>query len=192
MALTPLPREENPWEIISTETCMDTPWVSVELHQVKNPAGKPGIYGVTRFKNLAIGILPIDEEGNTYLVGQFRFPMNDYTWEIPEGGGPYDLDPLESAKRELKEETGLVASDWVLIQRMQLSNSATNEEAYIFLARGLTQGESEPEENERLHVLRVPFEEVYARVKSAEITDSLTVAAVLNYRLIQLEGSLKQ
>lgn len=191
MVLEPLPSEENPWEILSTQTCLDTPWVSVELHQVKNPAGNPGIYGVTRFKNLAIGVLPIDADGYTYLVGQFRFPMNAYTWEIPEGGGPYDLDPLESAKRELKEETGLEASDWALIQRMQLSNSATNEEAYIFLARGLTQGQSAPEENERLHIHRLPFEELYQRVRSSEITDSLTVAAVLNYRLMQLEGSLK-
>lgn len=190
MALTPLPDENNPWKVIHTEKKLETPWVTVKLHQVINPAGNPGIYGVTEFKNLAIGILPIDEKGNTYIVGQYRFPLNSYTWEIPEGGGPINQDPLESAKRELKEETGIEAQDWQLIQSLQLSNSATDEIAYVFLARELSYGESDPEENEKLTIRKIPFEELYQRVRSAEITDSLTVAAVLKYRLMQMEGSL--
>ncbi|MBI1221452.1 MAG: NUDIX domain-containing protein [Bacteroidetes bacterium] len=190
MPLPLLPVQENPWKSNRKEIKLDTPWIQVELHEVTNPAGNPGIYGVTRFKNLAIGVLPLDEEGNTYLVGQYRFPIDTYTWEIPEGGGSYEVDPLESAKRELKEETGIEAASWQLIQKMQLSNSATNEEAYIFLARDLTFGESAPEENESLEIRKISMEELIERVNSSEITDSLTVAAVLRYRVMQLEGSL--
>lgn len=190
MPLTPLPGEENPWKIIDTEIKLDTPWVRCKLHQVINPSGSTGIYGVTEFKNLAIGILPIDEEGNTYIVGQYRFPLAAYSWEIPEGGGPLHVDPLDSAKRELKEETGIEASRWQLIQTLQLSNSATDEVAYLFLAQGLIHGESHPEEDEQLTLRKIPFAELYERVKTGEISDSLTVAAVLKYRLMQLEGSL--
>ncbi|MDX5320481.1 MAG: NUDIX hydrolase [Bacteroidota bacterium] len=190
MPLAPLPVRGNPWKSKKKEVKLNTPWIEVELHEVINPSGNPGIYGVTRFKNLAIGILPVDEDGNTYIVGQYRFPMDCYTWEIPEGGGPYGIDPLESAKRELKEETGIEAQRWDLIQTLQLSNSATNEEAYIFLARDLKYGESEPEENEDLEIRKISVAELYERVKSAEITDSLTVAAVLRYRIMELEGSL--
>lgn len=190
MPLTPLPSEENPWKILDTEVKLDTPWVRCKLHRVINPSGSEGIYGVTEFKNLAIGILPIDEDNNTYIVGQYRFPMQGYSWEIPEGGGPLHLDPLDSAKRELKEETGIEAASWELIQTLQVSNSATNEFAYIYLARELHHGISEPEENERLVLRKIPFAELYERVKSGEISDSLTVAAVLKYRLMQLEGSL--
>lgn len=190
MPLPPLPSENNPWKILGTEEKLDTPWVRVKLHRVINPSGSEGIYGVTEFKNLAIGILPIDEEGNTYIIGQYRFPIQAYSWEIPEGGGAVDVDPLDSAKRELKEETGIVAGNWQLIQTLQLSNSATNEIAYIYLARDLEYGESHPEEDEQLVLKKIPFEELYERVRSAEISDSLTVAAVLRYRLMQLEGSL--
>lgn len=190
MPLSPLESEENPWKILESETKLKTPWVEVTLHKVLNPAGKEGVYGVTSFKNLAIGILPIDEEENTYLVGQFRFPMDKYSWEIPEGGGPLHLPPLESAQRELKEETGIEADNWELIQQMELSNSATDEVAFIYLATGLHYGESAPEENEQIKVIKIPFAELYERVKSAEITDSLTVAAVLKYRILQLERSL--
>lgn len=190
MALTPLSSEESPWKVLESEVKLSTPWIDVTLHKVLNPAGKEGIYGVTSFKNLAIGILPIDEEDNTYLVGQYRFPMNKYSWEIPEGGGPIGISPLLSAQRELKEETGIEADNWELIQSMELSNSATDEVAHIFLATGLSYGESSPEENEQINLFKIPFAELYERVKSAEITDSLTVAAVLKYRIMQLDGSL--
>lgn len=190
MPLAPLPVRGNPWKSNKKVVKLNTPWIEVELHDMTNPSGNPGIYGITRFKNHAIGILPIDEEGNTYIVGQYRFPIDCYTWEIPEGGGPNDVEPLESAKRELKEETGIEAKDWQLIQRLQLSNSTTNELAYIFLARDLSYGENSPEDNEDLEIRKISVDELYERVKSAEITDSLTVAAVLRYKLMELEGSL--
>src|SRR5690606_11769102 len=124
------------------------PWISVTQYDVLNPAGKPGIYGVVSFKNKAIGVLPLDEHNNTWLVGQWRYPLKQYSWEIPEGGGPMGEDPLEAAKRELKEETGLVASSYTEIARMHTSNSVSDEEAILYIARNLVQSEAEPEESE--------------------------------------------
>src|ERR1700749_713022 len=115
--------EHNPWQITGEKDVYDNPWINLTEYQVLNPSGKPGIYGKGHFKNIAIGILPLDDELNTYLVGQFRFAPDEYSWEMPEGGGPLGIDPLASAKRELLEETGLVAGEWIEIQRMHLSNS---------------------------------------------------------------------
>src|ERR1700749_2172291 len=95
--------EENPWQIVSEKNVYDNPWINLTEYQVINPSGNPGIYGKVHFKNLAIGVLPLDEEMNTYLVGQYRFTLNQYSWEIPEGGGAAGEHPLDSAKRELLE-----------------------------------------------------------------------------------------
>jgi 8-oxo-dGTP pyrophosphatase MutT (NUDIX family) len=127
---------------------------------------------------------------NTYLVGQYRFPLDQYSWELPEGGGPFNATPLESAKRELLEETGLKASKWIEIQRMHLSNSVTDELCIIYLAQDLQQFEPEPEDTEQLIIKKVHFDEVYEMVCNGDITDSVTVAAVLKIRLMQLEGKL--
>ena len=182
--------EENPWQITAEKIVYDNPWIGLTEYQVINPSGNPGIYGKVRFKNFAIGVVPLDEEMNTYLVGQYRFPLDQYSWEIPEGGGPFAADPLESAKRELLEETGLKASRWTEIQRMHLSNSVTDELSIIYLAQDLQQFEPEPEDTEQLIVKKMPFDEVYRMVCDGEITDSVTVAAVLKIRLMQLEGQL--
>jgi ADP-ribose pyrophosphatase len=182
--------EENPWKITSEKTIYNNPWISVTEYQVINPSGNPGIYGKVHFKNLAIGVLPLDDEMNTYLVGQYRFVLNQYSWEMPEGGGPEGTDPLESAKRELLEETGLKATQWTEIQRIHLSNSVSDELGIIYLARGLAQFEAEPEDTEQLIVNKVPFAEVYRMVCDGSITDSVTVAAVLKVQLLLLENRL--
>jgi ADP-ribose pyrophosphatase len=127
---------------------------------------------------------------NIYLVVQYRFPLEQYSWEIPEGGGPFDVDPLDSAKRELLEETGLKASHWTEIQRMHLSNSVSDELSIIYLAQGLQQFEPEPEDTEQLIVKKVVFTEAYRMVCDGEIIDSVSVAAILKIRLMQLEGQL--
>ncbi|WP_394370713.1 NUDIX domain-containing protein [Mucilaginibacter segetis] len=181
---------ENPWQISSEKEIYDNPWINVTEYQVINPAGKPGIYGKLHYKNLAIGILPLDEDMNTYLVGQYRFVLDQYSWEMPEGGGPLRTDPLESAKRELLEETGLKAGEWTEIQRMHLSNSVSDELAIIYIARGLQQFDPEPEDTEQLIINKVPFIKAYEMVQNGEITDSLTVAAILKARLMQLENRL--
>ncbi|WP_183567854.1 NUDIX domain-containing protein [Mucilaginibacter sp. SP1R1] len=182
--------EKNPWKITSEKDVYNNPWIGVTEYQVINPSGNPGIYGKVHFKNMAIGVLPLDDELNTYLVGQYRFPIDHYSWEMPEGGGPEGTDPLESAKRELLEETGLKASKWTEIQRMHLSNSVSDELSIIYLARGLAQFEAEPEDTEQLIIKKVPFAEVYRMVCDGEITDSMTVVAVLRVQLLLSENRL--
>jgi len=143
------------------------------------------------FQNLAIGIIPIDADGFTYLVGQYRFPLEQYSWEIPEGGGKLGVPPLESAQRELLEETGLTAQNWTPLLDMDLSNSVSDEVAHIFLATGLTQGQAQPEETEDLAVKKLPIAEACEMVLRGEITDSLSVAGLLRVQLMLLKGELK-
>jgi 8-oxo-dGTP pyrophosphatase MutT (NUDIX family) len=182
--------EDNPWEITSEQNIYDNPWIGLTEYQVITPAGTPGIYGKVRFKNHAIGVLPLDDEMNTYLVGQFRFPINQYSWEMPEGGGPLGTEPLASGKRELMEETGLKANKWTEIQRIHLSNSVCDELSILYLAQKLEQFEPEPEDTEQITIKKIPFEEVYQMVCKGEITDSMTVAAVFKVKLMILENKL--
>ncbi len=182
--------EENPWQTISEKEVYDNPWINLTEYQVINPSGNQGIYGKVHFKNIAIGVIPLDAEMNTYLVGQYRFPLGQYSWEMPEGGGVLGVDPLDSAKRELLEETGLKAGKWTELLRMHLSNSVSDELGIIYLAQGLQQFEAEPEDTEQLIIKKMPFAEVYRMVCDAEITDSMTVAAVLKIRIMLLENKL--
>ncbi len=182
--------EDNPWQIVSEKIIYDNQWIGLTEYRVINPSGNPGIYGKVHFKGFAIGVIPLDDDMNTYLVGQYRFPLDQYSWELPEGGGAFNAEPIDSAKRELLEETGLKASRWTEIQRMHLSNSVTDELCIIYLARDLQQFEPEPEDTEQLIIKKVPFDEVYSMVCNGEITDSVTVAAVFKIRLMQLEGEL--
>ena len=183
--------EKNPWTIISASKVYDNQWIDVTEFKVLNPSGGPGIYGKVHFKNLAIGIIPLDDEMNTYLVGQYRFPLDQYSWEIPEGGCSLDIEPVEGAKRELLEETGLVASSWQIILDMHLSNSVTDEYAVIFLARGLEQRSPSPEETEQLEIKKLPFSEVFEMVEEGRITDSTSVAAILKLKIMIGDGRVR-
>jgi 8-oxo-dGTP pyrophosphatase MutT (NUDIX family) len=176
--------ENNPWKLIASKTAYENNWIEVQHQDVITPAGNPGIYGVIHFKNLAIGIIPLDENNNTWIVGQFRYPLKKYTWEIPEGGGKIGVDPIDSAKRELQEECGIIAHHWEKILEMDLSNSATDEKAILYVARNLEFTESEPEETEDLQVKKVPFETLFQMVMNGEITDAMTIAAVLKLKLL--------
>ena len=169
--------EKNPWQIISEKEVYDNKWINVTEYDVINPSGGKGIYGKIHFKNIAIGIVVLDDELNTYLVGQYRFATNEYSWEIPEGGGALDADPLESAKRELLEETGLVAKEWEPILKLHLSNSVSDEYSIIYLARQLEQHTAMPEETEQLIIKKIPFEEAWKMVEDGLITDAMSVAA---------------
>jgi len=175
---------KNPWKTISSKQIYESPWISLQVDEVINPAGQNSTYSITKFKKLAVGVLPIDTEGYTYLVGQWRYPFAKYTWEIPEGGGDFNDLPQESAARELKEETGISAKNWEKIVEMDMSNSATNEVAHIFLATNLNFGKSEPDDDEEIEVKKIHFDKLYTMVLKGEITDSLTVAAVLKYKLM--------
>lgn len=172
--------KKNPWTTLSSQNVYENPWIKVDEHQVINPAGGNGIYGTVHFKNKAIGIVAIDEQENTWLVGQWRYPLNEWSWEIPEGGGTFEANPLESAKRELKEETGLTATHWKQIVRTHLSNSVSDEEGFIFLAEGLTQGNRELEESEAdMKSWKLPLREAVQMVIEGKITDSLSVMGLL-------------
>jgi len=179
---------DNPWTILSERPIYDNKWIGVTEYDVINPGGGKGIYGKVHFKNIAIGVLPLDEELNTWLVGQYRFPLDQYSWEIPEGGGDPAVPPVASAQRELLEETGLVAKEWTPIIELHLSNSVSDEKAIIFLARQLEQREPEPEETEQLVVRKVPFAEAYRMVEQGIITDSMSVAAILKVKLMLNEA----
>jgi 8-oxo-dGTP pyrophosphatase MutT (NUDIX family) len=177
---------QNPWTTLSTEDIYENPWIKVEHHQVLNPAGGKGIYGKVHFKNKAIGIVALDHEQNTWLVGQHRYTLNEWSWEIPEGGGPLHVDVLESAKRELKEETGLEAEKWAMILRAHLSNSVSDEEGFVFLAEGLREGTQNLEATEAdMKLWKLPFKDAYQMVLDGKITDSLSVMGILKVALMQ-------
>jgi len=160
------------------------PWIQVTHREVITPAGSDGIYGVIHFKNKAVGVVPIDDEGNTWLVRQSRYPLQQFTWEIPEGGSPEGEDPLATAKRELQEEVGLQAEEWQLLQRMHLSNSVTDEEAFVYVARGITElGAVALEDSEDITSQKIPLQQAIAMVLNGEITDSLSVVALLRLAL---------
>jgi len=184
--------EKNPWQVLSEKEMYDNKWINVTEYDIINPGGGKGIYGKVHFKNLAIGIVVLDDELNTYLVGQYRFTLDEYSWEIPEGGGPLDTDPLESAKRELVEETGLVAQEWTPILNMHLSNSVSDEYAIIYLARQLEQHTAMPEETEQLIVKKLPFEEAWQMLEQGLITDAMSVAAIQKVKWLLLDKKLSR
>lgn len=173
----------NPWKTIDKNVVYDNAWIRVREDNVIRPDGSPGIYGIVHYKNKAIGILPIDDEGYIHLVGQYRYPLDLYSWEIPEGGCPEGEEPLEAAKRELVEETGLTADRWELLGTAHLSNSVSNEEAFWFLATGLKQGIAQPDGTEELATKRVHFSEALRMVADGEITDALSVLAINSYAI---------
>ncbi len=171
---------KNPWTTLSGEEKYDNAWINITEYQVLNPSGGKGIYGKVHFKNKAIGIIPIDADNNTWLVGQYRYTLNAWHWEICEGGGRLREDPLEAAKRELKEETGMQANRWTTLLTIHTSNSVTDEEGIVFLAEELTLGKSELEETEAdLKVWKLPLKQAVEMVVNGEITDSMSMAGLL-------------
>ena len=169
----------NPWKTLSEKEVYSNPWIKISHHEVINPSGGKGIYGVVSFRNKAVGVVPVDDELHTYLVGQFRYTLNEYSWEIPEGGGPEGEEPDITAVRELREETGLQASSIELLGKIHTSNSVTDEVGYLFLARELKQLDSSPEETEDITVRRIPLSEAVKMVETGEITDSLSMTGIL-------------
>jgi 8-oxo-dGTP pyrophosphatase MutT (NUDIX family) len=181
-------KEINPWKTISQQTAYENAWIKVEHHEVLNPAGNPGIYGKVHFKNTAISIVPIDSEGFTYLVGQYRYTLNEYSWEVPEGGCSIVAgeSTLEAAKRELLEETGLVASEWTQLGEVYLSNSVSDEKAVMYVAQNLVQQQACPEETEQLKIRRLPLGEAIEMAKNGTITDALSVLTLLKIPALHL------
>lgn len=181
---------KNPWKTLNEKLVYETPWIKVFHDEVINPSGNEGIYGHVQFKNIALGIIPLDAEYNTWIVGQYRYPNKEYSWEIPEGGGPLGEKPLDAAKRELLEECGIKANNWKRICEMRLSNSVSDEIAYIYVAKELTFHEAQPDDTEELIVRKLPFEEVYQMVMEGEIKDSMSVAGILKLKLLIDKGEI--
>lgn len=169
---------KNPWKKLSTREIYDNPWINVREDQVINPKGGKGIYGVVSMKGKAMGIIPLDEEGNTWLVGQYRYTLDEYSWEIPMGASDKKGDLLDSAKRELKEETGITAGKWTQIMRIHTSNSVTNEEGFVYLAQDLEFGTPESDETEDLKVMKLPFTKAVDMVMDGSITDAISIAGI--------------
>ena len=167
------------WKTLKSKVVYDNPWMTVMEDRVVNPGGGENDYGHIRFKNRAIGIVPLDDAGNTWLVGQDRYTLGLYSWEIPMGGGALEENPLEAAKRELQEETGLLASDWRQLMFIHTTNSITNEEGFIYVARDLTVDEPDAEESEVLQLRKLPLIEAVEMIRRGEITDVISIAALL-------------
>jgi 8-oxo-dGTP pyrophosphatase MutT (NUDIX family) len=182
------PDHPNPWKTLSSRTHYENPWIRVREDQVIRPDGLPGIYGVVEFKNRAIGVLPVEDDGSVWLVGQYRYPLNAYSWEIPEGGCPESESPEATARRELHEETGMTAGQIELLATSHLSNSVSDELGYLYRATDLHHGENNPEGTEQLTVRRFEWSEVCRMLKAGEITDSLSVMALLHEAVRRLEA----
>ncbi len=169
----------GPWQRLSSECRYENPWIQVFHEDVVTPGDTQGIYGRVHFKGTAIGIVPLDEQGNTWLVGQHRYTLDEYSWEIPMGGCSAGEKPLTTAQRELAEETGLRAEKWQQIQKLHTSNSITDECGLVFLAEELQQGEMALEASEDITVKKLPLQEAVAWAMDGRITDVISVAALL-------------
>ncbi|MDJ0699565.1 MAG: NUDIX hydrolase [Woeseiaceae bacterium] len=176
------------WKKLGSKTVFENPWMEVRVDRVINPGGGENEYGWIHFRNRAVAIVPLDEEGNTWLVGQQRYTLAEYHWELPMGGAPLDEAPLEAAKRELREETGLTAGDWQELMTLHTSNSITDEVGKVYVARDLTEGETEFEQTEDLTIRKLPFREALKLVMNGEITDAISVASIL--RVAAVYGTL--
>lgn len=190
IAQSPLPKKIGPWTVNSGRGVYKNPWIEVTDYAVTRPDGAAGQYGVVSFAHLAIGVLPIDDEGVTTLVGQHRFPLDAYSWELPEGGGRIGVDPLVSAQRELLEETGYRARHWLEFASFDLSNSVTDEKSVCFLAWGLEPGPAAPEPDEVLSHRRLSFFALHEMVRRGDIRDSLTIIMTLKARAMAEAGAL--
>lgn len=180
----------NPWKTKTSNVVYSNSWINVLHNEVVNPSGNDGIYGKVHFKNIAVGVIPLDKDYNTWIVGQYRYTLESYSWEIPEGGCPIDTPPLESAKRELLEETGIIANEWVKIMDLHTSNSVTDEIAHLYIAKDLSFEQSSPEETELLKVEKLPFDKLYEKTMLGEITDAMSVSAILKTKFLIDKGEV--
>ncbi len=173
----------GPWVRRSRATRYANPWIEVWHDEVDRPDGEPGIYGVVHFRTAAVGVVAVDDVGRLLLVGQHRYTLDEYSWEIPEGGVGPDESLLDGARRELREETGFEAAEWRALCRMSLSNSVTDERGALFVATGLRDGEPAPDGTEDLALRWATLDEVLAEIDAGEIHDLMTIAAVARYAL---------
>jgi len=175
----------GPWRRLTSDVVYENPWIRVHHEKVLTPAGTPGIYGRVHFRNQAIAIVAIDADEHVFLVKQFRYARGEYSLEIPKGGGARDVDPLEIAKRELKEETGFTAAKWQHLLQVQISNSVTNQDGHVFVAEQLMAGEQSLDDSEDIEVFRVPLADAIAMACDGRITDDFSVVSLLRVALLR-------
>lgn len=185
-------RRIGPWRVLERRFIFDNPWISVVDHKVARPDGGSGSYGVVMFKHRAVGVLPVSDKGTVFLVGQHRFPLDTYSWELPEGGGSLEEAPIEAARRELEEETGLTARQWLPLASFDISNSVTNEAAECFIAWELAEGKARPDETEDLTLREISFSQLLEEVLNGGVRDSLTVVMTLSAHTKALRGELPE
>ena len=173
------------WKRLDRKLIYDNPWITVYEDQVINPGGGRNIYGNVHFKGKAIAIVPLDDDGNTWIVGQDRYTLGEYSWEVPMGASDAGEEPIDTAHRELKEETGLSAGQMTQVMRMHTSNSITDEEGFVFVARDLSEGDTAFDEMEVLDIRKLPLEDVVDMIRRQEVTDAISVAAILRVYLDQ-------
>ncbi len=178
----------GPWRRTGRRVAYGNPWIDVWHDDVIRPDGSAGIYGVVHFRNAAVGVVALDADDRILLVGQHRYPLDTWSWEVPEGGAPEGEDPLEGARRELLEETGVAAGTWRELGRAHLSNSVTDEAAVLFLATDLAPGRAAPEATEELEVRWVAFEEAVAMTLDGRITDALAILGIQRVALERAAG----
>jgi len=181
-----------PWQTKSITSVYDNPWIRVEHREVIAPTGNPGIYGLIHMKNKAVGIIPIDDENYTWLVGQYRYATNNYSWEIPMGGVPLNEWTIDGARRELREETGLLADDFEELLIAHTSNCVTDEEGVVYIARRLTQTQWQPDDTEQLSLKRIKLDEAIAMVLDGRITDALSMVALLKLAYLRIAAGPQQ
>jgi 8-oxo-dGDP phosphatase len=186
------PVRNGPWTRHARRVAYENAWVTVWHDEVTRPDGGPGIYGLVHFLNLAVGAVVLDDEDRVLLVGQHRYAIDAMSWEIPEGGVPAGESALDGAIREVREETGVEASDWRELARLHLSNSVSDEQAILFTARAVTHGDAEPDGTEQLEVRWVAFEEALAMTLDGRITDAMTVCGIERLALMRARGSAAQ
>lgn len=180
------------WQTSSIEERYENPWIKVTHREVIAPTGNKGIYGHVHFKGTAIGIVPIDDEGYTWLVGQARYTLKRYEWEIPEGGAPHGESLLAAAQRELSEETGIRAMLWTSLLTLNTSNSVTDEVAHAFVAQDLQFGCTAPDDTEQLQVRKILLDDAINMAMDGTIRDSLAMASLLKVGLMLERGLLSR
>ena len=172
------------WKKISSRTVYENDWMRVLEDDVVTPGGGKNLYGHVHFKNVAVAIIALDDSDNTWLVGQDRYTLGEYSWELPMGGAPLDEPPLVAAQRELQEETGIRAATWEELMRLHPSNSITDELGIAYIATGLSFGETQFEETEDLEIRKLPLIDAVDMVLDGQITDAISAAALLHVNTV--------
>lgn len=175
----------NPWTTTASRVVYQNPWISVREDQVIRPDGRPGIYGVVDIRP-SIGVVALDDQDRIVLVGQWRYALNRYSWEIPRGGShPGEIDMLTVAQRELAEETGVLAAHWRRLGPVDICNGVANDVQTLFLATGLTATDRRLDPEEDIAVEWHPFDEAVRMALDGRITEVCSIAAILQVAILR-------